>query len=466
METTGDLSGDVTQFHPLGLAAVLVLGLSILSVPRRFTVIPMFIMACYISSAQRIVIVGFDFDMLRILIAFGMIRVLLRGELTEVKWKPIDGVFLAWAIVFATSFVLLHKAPWAAINRIGFLYNAIGFYFIFRSVVCEDEDIQTLVEAIVFIAIPVAIFFTIEKLTARNAFSLFGGVPQFTEMREGKRRCQGAFSHPILAGVFWAAVLPWLYAYALQTGNRLKAAIGTICCFVVIFACASSTPIMGVGLGWMGMGAFWFRKYIPKLLVLTVLAGTAMHFAMRQPIWHLMARIDLVGGSTGYHRYHLFDKFIHYWKEWFWLGTKSTAHWGWGLFDITNQYVLMGVRGGILSLMLFLLLVGMGFYGLWKHVHLLEGQPKRQILGWGIMTSLFVHSVIFMAVSYFGQIYFLWYLQLAIAGSLYPTGETVALTCTERPQTPAAAKPQRITTPWRTPDRGITSANPWHGGSA
>ena len=45
--------------------------------------------------------------------------------------------------------------------------------------------------------------------------------------------------------------------------------------------------------------------------------GTVLHFVMNHGIWHLIARIDLVGGSTGYHRFHLIDKAIaHFGERW------------------------------------------------------------------------------------------------------------------------------------------------------
>jgi hypothetical protein len=33
-------------------------------------------------------------------------------------------------------------------------------------------------------------------------------------------------------------------------------------------------------------------------------------FVMQAPVWHLISRIDLIGGSTGWHRYIIFDAFL------------------------------------------------------------------------------------------------------------------------------------------------------------
>ena len=41
-----------------------------------------------------------------------------------------------------------------------------------------------------------------------------------------------------------------------------------------------------------------------------------LHLAMNNPVWHLLARVNVVGGSTGWHRYHLIDKAIEHLEWW------------------------------------------------------------------------------------------------------------------------------------------------------
>ena len=73
-------------------------------------------------------------------------------------------------------------------------------------------------------AIPTAIIFLNEARTGRNLFAAFGGVPSLTDMREGKLRCSGAFGNSILAGCFWASLIPLMAARGFQPGaNRALA---------------------------------------------------------------------------------------------------------------------------------------------------------------------------------------------------------------------------------------------------
>src|SRR5690606_19955616 len=130
----------------------------------------------------------------------------------------------------------------------------------------------------------------------------------------------------------------------------------TVCIFGIIFNTASSTPVMSIIFTVIGLSFFYFRRYMSYFRWGLVALVISLHLVMNAPVWHLIARMNIVGGSTGWHRYHLMDKAISNFWEWWLVGIQSTAHWGWGLFDVTNQYVLEGVRGGILGLILYVFL--------------------------------------------------------------------------------------------------------------
>jgi hypothetical protein len=137
---------------------------------------------------------------------------------------------------------------------------------------------------------------------------------------------------------------------------------------------------------------------------------------MAGPVWSLVAKIDLVGG-TGYHRYKLVDNAINHIGEWWLSGTLETAHWGRAMHDLTNQFVLEGVRGGLPTLALFVAIITIAFRQigvLWRSAH----GRDHEVLAWALGVSLFVHVSNFLGVSYFGQNIMLWYLSLACIGSL------------------------------------------------
>ena len=104
-EGFGQIGGE-TLIHPVGLATVLILGIIMLSVPRRWAVLPMMLIACLIPSAQRLVVFGLDFTLLRIMVVFGVLRLLVRGESTRFEWKSIDKVMVFYALSAIFVFTL------------------------------------------------------------------------------------------------------------------------------------------------------------------------------------------------------------------------------------------------------------------------------------------------------------------------------------------------------------------------
>ncbi len=116
---------------------------------------------------------------------------------------------------------------------------------------------------------------------------------------------------------------------------------------------------------------------------------------------HLLSRIDIVGGSTGWHRYHLMDQAIKRIAEWWFVGTKTTEHWGIGLIDVTNQYFFEGVNGGILEIAFFTSFIYALFKGLGISLDVSQNDRDRWIY-WAAGVVLFVHSFTFLSASYFG----------------------------------------------------------------
>lgn len=407
-----------TTLHPVGLMAVLVLGVGVVLLPRRFAVFPMILMACFIPAAQRLVVMGLDFTLLRILVLFAWMRLLLRSEFRDFVWNRLDTLILAWMLSGTVIYTIQYGTESALIYRCGWMFDGLGMYFFFRCVLQSFDDLDRLVQGFIIISIPVAIAFLIEWRSGRNAFSIFGGVPPITHVREGRLRCQGAFAHAILAGCFWASVMPWMAAF-LTDNRRWFAPAGLIASAFIVITCASSTPVMSVLLVIIGMSFFTMRYQlrVVRWVFLGLLA--VLHFTMNQPVWHLLARADIVGGSTGWHRYKIMDATINNFSEWWLIGESDPMSWGiWQMRDITNQYILEALRGGLLTLVLFVAGIAVAFGMVGQALRRLEDKSPQHFLVFCVGVSLFVHVGTYFGVSYFGQIIMLWYLNLAIIGSL------------------------------------------------
>jgi hypothetical protein len=419
-----------TVLHPLGLLGTLVLGAATLMVPRKYAVWPMIFLACLISPAQRVVIAGLDFSLLRLMILFGWFRLFSRKETGGLVWKPIDTLVVIWLVVRTIAYTALLGTFSDFVYCCGFILDAGGLYFLIRFLVRDWTDFQSIVVGWIVASIPVALAFMVERTTGHNAFAVFGGLPSVTVMRDGKFRCQGAFPHPIIAGCFWAGLMPLMASHwwSAKKGRGL-AILGLVNAAIIVAACNSSTPTLGVLCAVVGALMFPLRRSMRPVRWLAVLTLFGLHMVMKAPVWHLIARIDVVGGSTGWHRYYLIDQTIKHFSDWWLMGVdldtiKST--WGDELTDLTNEYVYEAVQGGLLTLLLFCGYFAMAFKGVGQMWRSAGNNRPQVIMAWSLGVALFVHMMNFLAVSYFGQILLVWYSNLAIIASLTPTARAFA----------------------------------------
>jgi hypothetical protein len=199
----------------------------------------------------------------------------------------------------------------------------------------------------------------------------------------------------------------------------------------MVGASASSGPILTLGAGMVAM-AFWKgRQYIRPVILGMVGVAVVLQLVMAKPIWFLIGRVNIVGGSTGWHRSRLIDSAVKYFGEWWFAGTDYTSHWmeashmGWSQnhMDITNYYIKCGVIGGLPVLLVFLWLLRrcykeVGSAATWAS----KRKPSQALLYWSMGACLFAHNVSMIGVSYYDQSLLVFY---AIVGMIASLGDIV-----------------------------------------
>lgn len=408
-----------TFMHPLALVVIIILGFATLSVQRRYALVPMLILLYFVSPSQRITIGGLDFNCIRLLIVAGWIRVLLKKENAHFRWIGLDWLFCLWALSSIFFFGVRYGVP-GFVNRLGLQgFEQCGMYFLVRYWLRDWSDLAALARAMAILALPSLAFFLLEWSTGRNIFSIFGGVPARTGIREGRLRCQGPFPHAIIAGCAWATWMPMIAAlWWRENQNRFWTLLGFLASGIIVVLTASSTPVFAAAAAVGGLAAFPLRHRMRLLRWSTLFTLIALHMVMKAPVWHLIARVSAAGGSTGYHRYKLIDNFINRADEW-WLTGGTTVHWGFGQQDVTNYYVAQGVSGGILTFVLFVSLIAYSFKYCGTLRRSFEGDRTNLVLAWSLGACIFSHAMAFIGVTYFGQGNVLWVMHFAFAGALY-----------------------------------------------
>ena len=389
---------NVTTVHPLGLAILVIAVLWTFIVPREKAWLPILLVACFVSTSQRLVIATLDFNFIRVMIAAATVRIIAQREYAGIRLTTLDRLVAAWVLIGAMAPTLRLGTSAAAIHNAGRAYDTLGLYAIARIWLRDGRTILTLSKTLILIAAVSAVAFLNEHLTGKNIFAIFGGVSEFTTVRDGRLRCQGPFAHPILAGVYWVGFLPLVAAQFQGRETKVWTLVGICSALAIVVFSSSSTPLLGT-IATVGFGALWCaRRHTHLLRWGAVTLTISLHLVMNAPVWHLIARASVVGGSTGYHRFQLIDAFINRWSEWFVIGTSSTAHWGWFLFDVANQFVREGVAGGILTLGLFLFILAFAFKGVGAGVRRARSAKEARVM-WSIGTAIAAHCIMFVGIS-------------------------------------------------------------------
>lgn len=396
---------------------------------------------CYMVLSQGIDLGPLSFFVIRILIVVGFLRVLLRGERPAYGMSRLDWLMVAWGgwAMVASAF---HTQPSEAlVFNMGLAFNACGFYFLLRTFLSSMDDAIWLCRIVVILLAPIAIEMVYEHIAQHNLFSMLGGVAESPTIREGKLRAQGPFAHAILAGTVGAVCLP--LAVGLWREFRGTAVLGIVACLAIVVSSSSSGPLMSAMAAMAALALWPWRARMRALRWAILGAYILLDFAMKVPAYYLLARIDLTGGSTGWHRAELIDSGIRHLSEWWLAGTDYTRHWmptgvTWSPnhTDITNHYLQLGVHGGLPLMLLFIAILAAGFAQVGRVVQVEEHSGRgRAFFAWALGASLFAHAATAVSVSYFDQSFAFIYLTLAAIATLRIENVPVA-----EPFAPARAK--------------------------
>jgi hypothetical protein len=414
--------------NPVYMVLTGIFAVLILTLPRPYAAVPFLLCTLYVTWDQMIQIAGQHCNCGFILVIFGALRLMLRNEFYPQETDRITLFIILLAITDLVTDFFLNGLSGDTV-RIRAIITVAGLYFYFKSVIRDYDDILNVLKLLPLLVAPIALLMVGEHFTGHNIFGQLGGVSAQSAIRYGKIRCQGPFSHPILAGTFGATIMPAMVALWFQPGfKKTWCIIGAVASLVITVTAGSSGALttfmletIGFALWYSRHRMHWVRRGLAALVI--VLAVT-----MKAPIWYLIARLsDLSGHGTGWHRARLLDvAFGQYFHEWWLIGTNYTRHWmPYGLAeyktktDVTNQYLGEGIDGGILLMALFIIIIVCCFRALGKALRRNESAPfARRILLWALGVTLFGHAASFMSVSYFDQSIIWYYLLIGSIGAL------------------------------------------------
>ncbi len=406
---------------PFTVIFLLLNALVLLGLPRNLALLPLLVGCCYMTASQSFDLGPIHCTVIRVLIAVGLVRVMMRGERMTGGLNGMDKLMMAWMAWIVLSSPLFPGNELPLVFNLGQAFNIGGIYFLFRVFCGTLEDLVRITKLAAWLLTPIAVEMVMEHITGRNMFSVFGA---FLSMRDEKFRAQGPFAHAILAGSVGAACFPLMVG--IWKKHRIAAMIGMMACLMMVAASNSSGPIMSLVFGCCAI-LMWRRRDLTRYAGRTAVAiYLALEMVMKRPAYFILDSIDLTGSSTGWHRARLIQVSIENLNEWWLAGTNYTRHWmatgvSWSPnhTDITNYYILMGTWAGLPLMFLFIAMIGTGF----RYVGSIVKQPVvtdeiDPFMVWCLGAALFAHTATCISVAYFDQSYIFMFLCLAALSSL------------------------------------------------
>lgn len=420
----GGVSGSF--FNPVVALVVIVAAVLICILPRKKVIVPFLLTSLLIPSDQILVIAGLHFPLLRILIFFGMVRIfVIKGP---GQWNvfsggvnTIDKLIISLYLTTALAEVLLFQNSQAFIFQLGLLYSAFGAYFLLRCLIRDQEDVVRAIRVLALIVVVLGGVMAFEHLTnGWNPYALLGGARAgyFAAdlSRDGHVRSTATFGTPILAGTFGAVLLPvFVGLWMSDRRQRSAALLGILGATAMTAASHSSTPAFAYVVGIVGLCLWPIRGMMRIVRWGIVVTLVSLQMVMKAPVYHLITRIHISGDS--YHRYALIDECVRHFWDWWLIGTKSNATWGWDMWDTANQYVATAINGGLLSLILLIAIIVYSYKYLGRAR---RAAPDKQqaLFFWALSSALFAVTLSFLGISLWDQSVVGWYILLAFISAI------------------------------------------------
>jgi hypothetical protein len=403
--------------------------------PARWAFLSIMTGVLFITQGQEVSVGGFHLFAMRFIELAAIGRVLLRRELKISTLNEIDRLVLT--LYFYSTLVFLVRSSEEQAFAIGVAVDACFCYFSFRALITTVEDFKWFLRSFTLLLVAYAGLVIYENVTTTNLFASMGGfvlsadgtLDVNTWSRGGRLRSYGSFRHPSLLGTLGGSFLPLYIGLFFDRKERTISAVGIASCLAIVWASNSGGPascVLVAMIGWLLWTNRTRMQLVRRGLVATVVLAALL---MKAPVWYLLARFSALTGGDGWHRSYLLDTAFRNISDWWLAGmpTKDTANWfpyvneATGGADVTNEYIVLGIRSGLGAMILLIVLLISSYKLLGKALAVLRTQPDSKVLErlyWGIGVVLAVHTFNWFGISYFDQTYVIWFMHLAAIGSL------------------------------------------------
>ncbi len=415
----------------LGITLTIAIVASVLVVILRphYAVAVYFTVLCWYPNYLVVNIGNMDISAVRIVVSVLLLRCLCSKQIKSAfVWSRLDTLVILSIAVYVVIFFVTRPLSIALENRSGFLLDTWFAYMAVRFCITTREGFSTVVKCVGILLAPLAILGVVEAVSGWQPYLPLTQYCPWRqgiltiEPRTGFNRAVGPFGHPIMFGACFAMFLPLIYS--LRHQKNAWHSLAYILSGVALLgglSSMSSGPWAMVIMAVLCLALEKRKHWVKPLLIFFVISCIGTGIISNRPFYHvILSRLNPIGGSW-WHRARLIDLAIENIGEW-WLAGYGEQDPGWGQFlgsdttDLTNQYILHAVQYGTLGVVALCVVLASVFSNL-NRLHNVAQHPQTESLAWALGSSIFAVTVVFMSVSFFGQMLSLFYCLLGMVGS-------------------------------------------------
>jgi hypothetical protein len=368
------------------------------------------------------------------LFAPALIWAMLRGQF---KFRLNDLIFTMAALWVVGAFIAVYGLQRGGASGVGIAIDMLLPYFLARRSIRTFDDFRYLLILLAPIALLITGLMALEAVThfrfgrapAQAVFGSLGaaefgegqGPASFSDVRYGFLRAMGPFSHPILAGTFFACLMPLYYFSGLRGWPKV---VGALSCIGAIFS-FSSAAIFGIII-FVGLAIYdRVRSLIsflnwPIFIVASLATLLVLHMLSNGGIISVLIRLTL-NPQTGYFRLLIWE-----------FGTKTVEANPWFGIAFDRYYAPEGLPGSVDAIWLAFairsglpmpILLGLSTLIATFGVMLRVGKerPADNQLLTGLAVSLTMFFLIGFSVTFFGGL-LVWFFILVGIGTTFSYG--------------------------------------------
>ncbi|MHC4560845.1 MAG: hypothetical protein ACYS80_26485 [Planctomycetota bacterium] len=413
------------------------LAIAILGVVLVWMLRPPYALAAFVTTLVwyphylRISIGTIDLSVGRIVVAVLLLRCLcderMRGKFV---WSRFDTWVALSMAVFVGVYCLTYP-PGAIENRCGFLMDTWLTYIAVRLIVTDRATLISFIKVTSIVLVFLAILGMSECITNKHYFlalkrfrSWDAPIPdRMPKGRWGLGRANGPFSHSIMFGSCFAMFLPLIWALRHQRGywGKLAYLLTGMVALGALSSMSSGPWVMLIAVIFC-MVMEKYKHWVKLLLIGLIISCIVIGIISNRPFYHVLLSYANPVGGVWYQRAKLVDSAIEDFDRW-WLAGYGGMDPGWGhrfyrSTDGNNEFIVMGIRYGLLGVIVLCAVLITAFRGLLRAARQ-TADVKLKSLYWSLGCVLVGVIVVWQGASFFGQMPSLFYSILGIIGSSF-----------------------------------------------